>query len=241
MELFSFLDTQTVFTIIHVLGAILGAGAALTSDFLFSSAVSDGRVGKGEMRLLTAASRAVWGGIALLILSGVVLFWINFDAFIQSPRMLAKLTLVGVVIGNGILFHTKHLPELRKRVDAPHETFHSWIRSSRGMFMSGAISTVSWLSVVVLGLLHTLPLSYGTIFLFYLGALMFALAGSQFARMHLIRSHGDTEPMPKAQQLIAIFLALAFVFLSAFVAFGPTLSQTIEEPEHSHAGDNAHD
>ena len=46
-----FIDTKTVLTIVHVFGAIIGAGGAYMSDLMFFSSIKDEKIEPLEFKL----------------------------------------------------------------------------------------------------------------------------------------------------------------------------------------------
>jgi plastocyanin len=106
---------------------------------------------------LNEASKVIWAGFALAVLSGtgVLLnqyFSIGEITYWDSAYFQAKLILSGVILGNGVVFHRKVLPFMRNHLgeDMREEEFCR----EYGLFsLTGAVSIISWWSVVVLAVL----------------------------------------------------------------------------------------
>lgn len=165
------MDTYSIFVLIHIIGVALGFGSALVVDYLFMLSINDDkRLDEKEIKTLKATGRLVWIGLIILISSGFALFYMKDFAPLEQARVLAKMTLVGIVIVNGLLFHLVHLPFLEnyfKNYTLPKTTSKIKSRFSF-IFISGAISMVSWFSIIILASWRTLPYSYNTIISFYI-------------------------------------------------------------------------
>lgn len=176
MELLAFLTLWQITALGHLLGAILGGGAAFTSDFVFVSTIRDGQISHDEMRFLKLISGVVWLGLGVLLLTGAGFFLQDSQVILGSEKILAKLTIVAIILINGIIFHVLHLPRLQGLAGQGREWFVSWLDSPQGrsMFLSGAVSGVSWLSVILLGALRSVPYGYWAL----IGLYIMALAGA---------------------------------------------------------------
>ncbi|MDP2648020.1 MAG: hypothetical protein Q8P35_02165 [Candidatus Yanofskybacteria bacterium] len=169
-----------VYLIFHLFGVAVGAGSAYMSDLIFIHSARDGKISPTEHTFLRLASRMVWVGLFILILSGIGLYFEHPERYAESGKFWAKMTIVGVIILNGIIFHTYHIPHL-KRNPGEHLLF-SEVFSRRGplLLVSGAVSFVSWTSALILGAINRIPFTYLEIMLTYgfivLGASIFAYA-----------------------------------------------------------------
>ena len=219
----------SIFIILHVLAAALGAGAAFVSDAHFFASTKDKKIDEGEFRLMSVSGKLVWLGIVLSLLTGFGILWLSDFGQLSSPKFLAKATIFGVIVINGIVLHRYHFPlfsrmckagsTLRKVCD-PSEAK----RRITAIALSGSLSMVSWLSVVILGAWHGATVSYGTVITAYLLVYVFAA----LIALHVVHKIFAPEqakaapaqapsPLPRT---IAVYLAL---ILSA-VAFFASLS-----------------
>jgi len=170
----SFVEPKTVFLIAHLIGLAFGVGGALISDLLFMKSMRDGRIDTTEMNFLVLGSNCVTFGLLLMIASGIGLFSLNPEAYLVSQKFLAKMTVVGVLTVNGILFHLLHIPTLviwSKGMLSPEE----FGRRRFGFLASGVVSIVSWCTALTLGAFKILPLSYGMILGVYASALVIGI------------------------------------------------------------------
>lgn len=160
---------NSIFTIIHLFGIILGAGGSLVSDGIFFTSLKDKIISKDEFQIIRMSSNFVWAGLLILVLSGVGLFTQNVEMLSSSEKFLSKMTVVGILILNGILFHLVHIPFLKKymgkvllsKVKPPSDKLISFV------FVSGVISVTSWVSAVLLGSLRSFSYSYFTFLSIY--------------------------------------------------------------------------
>lgn len=176
IQLFGFLTIRSLVLIFHLIGIGVGFGGAIASDFVFTSAIRDWKINATEYKILKILSRMVWIGISLLIASGLMLVWLNPELYLESPKFWAKMTVVAILFVNGVVFHVKHIPIIGRCLDTDLRTNRLFIKSSRTLFISGAISMVSWFSALVLGALRGVPYTYGFIIGIYLLVLGFAIA-----------------------------------------------------------------
>ena len=171
------IDFKTLYTILHIIGVAIGAGGAFAADRIFWESVRDKKISATEKRFLILASSSVWIGLTVLVVSGVGLFLIDPDYYINSDKFLAKMTVVGVIVLNGASFHLKHIPG----IIANRGTM------SAAVFASGGISATSWIYAIVLGSLHKIPYSYLLIMAAYGGVVAVGVAMAQITRLYLLR------------------------------------------------------
>lgn len=176
----SFLDSEVlgittgreVVLLVHLFGLALGAGAAFFSDFLFTHIIKDKRIDDKEYSLLRLASSVVWLGLSVLFISGLLIFIGDTERLLDASKFLAKMTIVFILLVNGIYFHFSHIPKLRKVVGKKLDRRVFKKKQSRLFFMSGAVSGVSWAAALVLGGLSSLSLSYLQIMGLYVAVLL---------------------------------------------------------------------
>lgn len=151
-----------IFIIIHLFGVILGAGGAFVSDGIFFTSLKDKKISKDEFRILKTASNFIWGGLFLLVVSGIGLFTQNVEALSSSVKFISKMTIVGILVLNGSVFHFIHLPFLKRHIDEKlgSKTAPSSEKLVPFVLASGVISIVSWVAAVILGSLRSFPYTY---------------------------------------------------------------------------------
>jgi hypothetical protein len=127
----------TALICVHLIGLALGMGGATTGDLLILRGMIRG--GPFPTDLLKDLSWAIWIGVATLTASGFMLFAMKPTAYVHSSGFLAKMIVVGVLILNGLVLHTR-LPKLELSV---------------ATLMLGAISTVSWYSSMAIAMFRS--------------------------------------------------------------------------------------
>ena len=170
-----FLTLKGFYTIVHLFGVVFGAGGAFMSDAMFFSAFKDMRLNKTEMRFISIGSRMVWLGVTILLVSGYLIFETNSDFYLNSSKFLAKMTVVGIIIVNGIFLHLRLIPLCRRHIDSDLKASAEFMNNRAFMFTSGAISFVSWVSALILGALHRIPFSYPELTSVYLAVIAVAI------------------------------------------------------------------
>lgn len=224
-----------LFITLHLIGVILGAGSALVSDALFFGVIRDRNINATELKLLSLVSHLVWIGIAVLIISGIVMLLLGSFDLLGEPSFQMKMLLVGLIVINGILFHKHHIPFLKKMVKVKNlEDDISDNVSDRQhfkyMFVSGALSMISWLAVIILGSMRNIDLSFFGLLLIYLGSLGVSILVSQLMLQHLFPKHHPAKEKKHSFQrgiwpYILFILVIAFAFTSFFTLFGNNESQ----------------
>ena len=170
-----FLTIKTIYLIIHVFGAILGAGGAFISDAIFFKTIKDGVIENTELSFMKLVGKLVWLGVFILIVSGTLLFFTSPVDYLNSPKFLVKVTIVAIIILNGIIFHLIHLPNISRHLGLKINESQTFRKKSTFLIVSGAVSMVSWISTVILGMLRQVPYSYLEILSLYFLLLIFAI------------------------------------------------------------------
>ena len=107
---------HTLFLIIHLLGVTIGAGGAFFSDGVFFTSIKDRKISKDEFGIIKYSSQMTWVGLILLLVSGAGLFGMNAESLSNSVKFLVKMSIVGVLLLNGVIFHIVHLPFIGKHI-----------------------------------------------------------------------------------------------------------------------------
>jgi hypothetical protein len=175
-------------TLVHILGVVIGLGSAFAADSIFFLSIRDRIIDENELRRLKRASAFVWLGVAIIVSSGAYMFLQSPAEFLHYDKFLAKFSIVALVIINGAVFHFIHLPYLQKNIGNMLSNDTEFGRKSLWLFVSGGVSTVSWLSALALGWLRNLPYSYSQIMLVYLAILVCSITGALILRKLLLKN-----------------------------------------------------
>jgi hypothetical protein len=131
---------------LHLLGLVLGLGAATMLDLIIVRFIGSRAVTHEYWSVISLLSKAVTGGLALLWISGIgfLTHYIFFNpTLLTNPKVWAKITIVGVLSLNGVFIHRVVLPLVRRQVGGP--LFEGLTTFQRSCFLaSGAISGMSW-------------------------------------------------------------------------------------------------
>lgn len=179
-------DLKTISLIGHLLGVAIGAGAAFMGDLFFFISARDRKFSKDESRFLHIAGNMTWIGLLLLIISGIGLFATNPEQYLNSTKFLAKLVIVAIIIVNGFILHLGHMPRIKKVIGLHFPTSKEFRDNSRIMLMSGAVSVVSWTTVIILGSLKSVPLAVWQILGIYLIFVLVAISIAQMLRKWIL-------------------------------------------------------
>lgn len=162
------IDLKTIYTLLHIFGAIFGAGGAYVSDAMFFSSVKDKTITKKELHFMKIGSVFVWGGLISSIISGLLLFSTNPEIYLESSKFLIKVFIVLIIFINGIYFHTHHLPMMHRHADTHYPSSDEFARKKKFLIISGVISMTSWTFAVILGSLRMIPIDFTTALIFYI-------------------------------------------------------------------------
>lgn len=161
------IDAKTIYVIMHIFGAVLGAGGAYVSDAMFFSSIKDRVISGRELQFMKLGSGFVWIGLILTIISGLLLFSTNPEGYLESSKFLIKMCIVGVIFLNGIYFHKGHMPLLHAHTDEHYPSSDEFTRRKKFLIASGVISVTSWTFAIILGVLRSIPIDFTTALLGY--------------------------------------------------------------------------
>ncbi len=172
------LEYKSVFVAFHMLGFIFGLGGATIADIMFFRFLTDLRISKKEHTVLGALSQVVWVGLAILWISGILIFLSDIQAYSHSSKFLLKAMVVIVVSLNGFALNSLVAPRLM-HIDWKLGRDAKRRNLRRLAFALGSISMVSWYSAFILGSLRSLPYSFSQLLVGYGVLLILAIIGSQ--------------------------------------------------------------
>ena len=127
----------TAFLTIHLIGLAIGLGGATIADLAVLRSLV--RRQPLPVELLRDLSMAIWLGLSILTVSGLVLFAFEPSRYIHLSGFVAKMVVVAILVLNGSLLH--------RRLDH--------FRPSPLMLLGGAVSSVSWYASLTIALFKT--------------------------------------------------------------------------------------
>jgi predicted branched-subunit amino acid permease len=99
------------------------------------------------------------------------------------------MTVVAIIIANGLVFHFRHMPLIDRHKDIHFATSGEFVRKRKWILMSGAISGVSWSSAIILGVLRGIPYPYVQLLAVYLTAVAMAVTTALLLRNRILPRH----------------------------------------------------
>lgn len=215
------ISLYSVLLLIHLFGIILGAGGAFVSDGIFFAALKDRIISGDELRILKAGSHFIWFGLFLLVISGIGLFLQDVERLSTSVKFISKMTVVVVIVANGVIFHLVHIPFIHGHLGKTLATKRKPAKARLIPFVlaSGVISMVSWTATIVLGSLRSIPITYVGFLAVYSGAVAIGILTTSF----LFHSYIDMKNkrtlvlIGLAKGCASVILALNAVFASGLV------------------------
>lgn len=171
------------FTIAHVLAVVLGMGTAVVTDILCLRFGFDKKLSVFEVGTIRFLSQVVTISLVGIVCTGALMFLSDPERYLNSVKFLTKMTIVAVLCVNGFLLHRyvfSHFGD-RNILTSPRA------RTLRKIsFALGAVSLVSWVSALSLGVLLHIPVSYNMAILIYGAVLGIAVVASQIIETALL-------------------------------------------------------
>lgn len=186
----SFLKAQKEFiAVFHVLGMAVGIGGATFTDILFFRFLRDFTISDWESDVLKVFSQVIWFALAIVILTGLGLFFGSAEEYLHSSKFLAKMVVLVVLVINGAALNLYITPRFLAMFSKNKELFESksavWLR--RYAFALGSISLVSWYSAFILGSMRSFPIGALPLLSLYMLFLFGAVAVSQVFEARLTK------------------------------------------------------
>ena len=170
IEFFQYIKVPLL--ILHVISVVFGMGAALVSDILFSFYGKDKELNDTEIRTLNILSKIVFYGLIFIVLSGVGIFITDIDKYSHSAKFLTKMSIMVILLINGFVLNSYVWPRLLSKTFFTSPTDRNIRRIA---FACGAVSVVSWVIICALGVMKSIPVSYGIAMSLYLIGTIFAI------------------------------------------------------------------
>lgn len=190
------MEPKTYFVLMHLVGLVVGLGSVTTLDVYLLRFLRGDTVTPTDAHLVGLVSKLAAFGLLLLWLSGagfLILALTTNPHLLASPKVHAKLIVVGILTINGAVLHFKVLPQVERAVGGPLFC-RSGRRSDRiWMRVCGGVSAASWWTPFALGAIRELNFAASTwVFLTaYVGALAMALLGFTIVE-HYLSTHWNT-------------------------------------------------
>jgi hypothetical protein len=213
---------------IHLLGLVLGVGAATLLDLFIVRFLILNKVNSEYCGVVEFASKVVTAGLVVLWLTGIgfLVFYALFDPIkLSNQKVWAKIIIVCILTLNGVFIHRTVLPLLRDRVG---RTLFDGLRPGQRsvLLATGAISAVSWYVPLVLGAfpqLNFLPVL--PILLAYAVLLAAAIAMTHgLARVMLPRGQTVVLSQAEYERLLHRATSVPIPSFAAFPAFETRIS-----------------
>ncbi|MBI4256626.1 vitamin K epoxide reductase family protein [Candidatus Uhrbacteria bacterium] len=147
------LEFRPIILVLHILFMALGLGAATLTDIFFLRFLRDLRISQEESDVFSTLSQFIWFALCLMVITGFALYLPQAVSYNDSPKFLAKIIVVSVIIVNGAFLNLSIAPKLAKITFAqPHKhKVGELVLARRFAFVLGPISIVSWYSAFILG------------------------------------------------------------------------------------------
>lgn len=168
-------QTKLYWLILHNVGFILGLGGATITDIFFFRFLKDGIISESEKQTMDTLSNVIWVGLAILIISGIMLYLPEQARLAVSSKFLLKVIVVSVLTVNGVFLNIFVAPRMRSfslAQTVPARYFRKLA------FALGAISITSWYTAFFLGSFRSINLALREGIAVYLGLVIAAVIGA---------------------------------------------------------------
>ena len=128
--------------IMHIIGTVLGVGAATFAEIHYTRFNSDDIITDDERKTLAVTYTVMRTGLFLLVIFGIRIPALSAPHRIYRPpherNILGKMTVVGILVGNALLLQARIIP----------------------LAIGAAVSLTSWYTALILGSLRYKRLVY---------------------------------------------------------------------------------
>lgn len=211
MELLSYFDLHFIYLTIFSLGLSFGAGGAVLSALLFITSMKDGTLSDDEYQILEQSRKFVWFGVILYTFAGIGLFTLSAEAMMKLGFFYASMTFAVLMLLSTFIFHSRHLPEIKKRIKkglADVEGKKVSTNLNVHLIICETVSVVSWVFLILHHAMYRLPVNYSAAMTVYVasvlvvGYVFFVYTKHIFTRKNIA--------LLKAMALFSIIILLAF-------------------------------
>jgi hypothetical protein len=188
---------KSAIKVMHLLGIILGLGAATVLDLVILKFLISGKIKHEHVAVVEFVSKIVTAGLVILWLSGLsyLLHYAVFDpAKLANQKVWAKIIIVAMLTVNGYFIHHRVLPLIKRQVGGA--LFRGLADDERAMMITfGTISATSWYVPLVLGAMPQLNfvVPASSILSAYAVVLAIAIASTQGIAHRVWRNEPDPD------------------------------------------------
>ena len=176
-------ENKHIFIIGHVLFVVLGMGSAVVTDILCLRFGFNKKLSRFEVDTIRFLSHVVTIGLIGIVASGATVFLSDPERYMHSVKFLTKMTIVFVLCVNGWLLHRyifRHIADKNILTSPKARTLR------KVGFALGAVSLISWVSALSLGVLLHISVRYDIAVIFYASAVLIAVFLSLFIESILL-------------------------------------------------------
>ncbi len=165
-------QVKPIVIIIHAIAGAIALGATTVTDYLFFQFLKDLKITVRESQTLALLSNILWTALAILIVSGCLLFLSDIARYSHSSKFLVKCVVVGVIAINGYILHRVVTPRMIQLdfITRAHRDNH--VALKRLAFACGGVSVFSWYLAFVLGMLARIAMPFWILVVIYAIALV---------------------------------------------------------------------
>ena len=127
---------------IHIVAFVLNVALVVVADGLGALWVL-GRLERLNADVLNNIHKFLWAGLLLSVITGALMAYESIEYLLTVPAFQIKLVFVTALVINSFVIH--------KHIQVPVVSSFSEVdsRTKKSLLVSGVVSTVSWISVVI--------------------------------------------------------------------------------------------
>ncbi|MDP2704506.1 MAG: vitamin K epoxide reductase family protein [bacterium] len=175
-----------VLLVLYALAMAIGLGASTLTDISFFRFLKDGEISEWEFGVLRLFSEVIWFSLAIIILTGLGIFFGDIGRYSYSGEFLLKTVIIGVIVANGAVLNLYVMPRIllsAVKQDRGNEPGRAVRKIS---FALGAVSLVSWFSAFILGYINLPLVDVPRVLLIYVSLLLCAIIVSQIVESRFV-------------------------------------------------------
>ena len=162
------MDIYTILVLTHLLGTVLGVGAATMAEVFYVKALRDRVISPEEGSTLKTTYFILRIGLILAVLSGfgfLLLYrFTGQEERLLDPKLWAKMSIIVILVVNALMLQLHKIP----------------------MWLGASLSLTSWYAAMILGSWRGIDYSYAEIMMGYVVAVVIMIVALEWIKKHFL-------------------------------------------------------
>jgi len=178
--------SSQVIIAVNAFAIAIGLGASTLTDISFFRFLKDGEISEWEFGVLRLFSEVIWFSLAIIILTGLGIFFGDIGRYALSGEFLLKTVIIGVIVANGAVLNLYVMPRILLSAVKQDRGYEPGRAVRKISFALGAVSLVSWFSAFILGYINLPLVDVPRVLLIYVSLLLCAVIVSQIVESRFV-------------------------------------------------------